>query len=190
MKKLLYVLATGVLIACGGAETTDEPDTAPAETSSASTPDEAVQEEALLPDPCTLDPQDVVAALGWTGSTDPIPAVTRQDKMRGCDYVGNSTEGRLSVVYERFSERAAQDGYLSGYYDMLIQSQSGMTYEAIDGGPGDQCLFGHGRQGPNHVYELKWREGERTDMRLTVTGSQERDANATREQLKTLAGKL
>lgn len=189
MHHLLFI-TTFILATCGGGPATD------LNVETAAEPSES-QSEATVPspdplgEPCVLDVAKVAAALGWKSALDPEPNQLNSEKLQACDYIDANYKGRLTVSQERFEGRIVEGGYLSrSYQSTLEKTDSDLKWRSVESDLGDEAIYGHGKNGPNHTYTLQWRFGEHTQLILSLRGGEKRNQDETLEKLIQLAEQI
>lgn len=142
-------------------------------------------------DVCKIPAEEVASIFGWKGVTGPFPNSMNNEKRQACDYVGSGTSGRLMILQEQYEGRIVENKYVESAFDAtLTDTRSDLSWDVIQGAPGDAAIYGYGKDGPNHTYMLKYRFGNQKMVTITHSGSKKRNPEETLEGLLTIARKL
>ena len=139
-----------------------------------------------LGDPCQISASEIAAIIGWEDYNEGLPNAISSEKQKVCDYSTNLS-GALSIAFFRHDDSNPEGKYLERAFN---KTPEGMTYQDVSAGLGDQAIYSFGKNGPNYVYNMRWRFGNHTEKRLFLRSPTERNPEETLEQLKAVATKI
>lgn len=188
MHQFMFLLFLSILFACGNTEpaaTTESP--APQTTQEA--PQSATQQ---MDHPCdAIGGEEVAAAFDWPGSNDPMRTTMSKGRLQSCYYTNSAGIGASTITISQSSERTIErKGLEATFAADLTKEDDRFTWSELPEGPGDQTLYGSGKNGPNHTYILRWRSGNEVEFSVDYSSSQKQDAEAMKAVLMKLAQRL
>lgn len=193
MKSIFLSLSLLLLFACNSGETPPAINTAdtPAPTEATEAEPEASGPTSIT-QPCNkISDHLVTTTFGWKGSTDGVPTTMQNGMLNACQFTSTSNEGSVTAAISYSTERTIEGKYLErSFQNDLANQDEAMTCSALDIGLGDEAIYSHGRRGPNYVYKLRWRNGNKVDYSLTYRSPRLLNQEVILEHLKVLSSKL
>lgn len=142
-----------------------------------------------LGNPCQLSGDLVSKILKWEGGSEGLQNAINNKNRKGCNYGSNT--GQLQVSFERYEQRYIDKKFLeNSFIKQLENPSSKITSQKINENIGDQVIFITGKNGPNNMYQLKWRNGNHTQKSVVFNSYSDIDTKPILQQLIMLANAL
>lgn len=188
MKNTSFLLLLVVCLSCGSSEAQTEPAAATAPTVNTTPTPKA---DPIAP-PCeSLSHTDITTAFGWSGSHEGRLTTMRDGRLQSCLFMSKDNSGQASATISRSDERIIEGKYLErAFVSTLAKEDDRLTFEEVNIGLGDQAIYTHGKDGVQHLYKLRWRQGNEIDYDISLRATKKQDKAVVLEKLKSLATRL
>lgn len=116
----------------------------------------------------------------------------RDGRLQSCLFMskGNSG-GQVSATISRSDKRIIEGKYLEkAFVSTLAKEDDRLTFEEVNVGLGDQAIYTYGKDGVQHLYKLRWRQGNEIDYNITLRATKKQDKAAMLDLLKSLAERM
>jgi hypothetical protein len=150
------------------------------------------QQVALKPlsDPCAMSAKEIADIMRWKDFFDAVPNQLNSEKMKSCFY-GTNLSGGVTITFMRYEVKNPDSRYLERSFTRDLESnEGGFTYEEIKGGAGDQMIYSYGKNGPNHVYKIRWRFGNQTEKMIEYRATKKQKPAVALEKLDAIVKAL
>ena len=190
MKYSILLVSLFLISSCGSGTTESTSTDTEEQTKTESTETEVSETIPPLGDPCQIPADEIASIIGWEDYNNEKPNSMNGERLQGCDY-STKLSGGLSILFRRHDNSNPDGRYLERAFQSDLEKTAGdMTFQEVSDGFGEQTIFSFGMQGPNYMYNIRWRFGNHTEKSISLRSTVERNSEETLQQLKAIATKL